>query len=178
MSNKKEENFLVAQFGRSVGLKGDLKLNLHTDFPEQFKKGRVLQTQRGPLTIESYNPKRGTIKIEGIDTPEDAKRLTNAKIYSSKEETKQYCNLDEGEYFWFDLIGCDIYEDGVKLGRVKDIQRLPSSDYFEIITDESLVEQGLPKSFLLPYLPNFVKSVDIEAKKISTTGAKDILEAS
>ncbi|HGZ70054.1 MAG TPA: ribosome maturation factor RimM, partial [Nitratifractor sp.] len=58
-----KDNFLVAQFGRAVGLKGELKLNLHTDFPEQFKVGRVLSTNRGPLTIQNYNPKRNLIKI-------------------------------------------------------------------------------------------------------------------
>lgn len=175
MSNKK---FLVAQFGRAVGLKGELKLNLHTDFPEQFKKFRKLDTQRGTLEIESYNPKRGLIKIVGVDTPEDAKKLTNAKIYSSEDETREYCNLEEGQYFWFDLIGCNIIEDGNILGRVRDITRMPTSDYFEIDTDSKLIEDGYAKSFLLPYLPNFIKSVDISEKKIETIGAKDILEAS
>ena len=177
MSSKKDK-FLVAQFGRSVGLKGELKFNLHTDFPEQFIKGRVLDTQRGPLKIESYNPKRNIIKIEGIDTPEDAKKITNAKVYSSREETKKYCNLEDGQYFWFDLIDSKIIEDNVVLGVVKDIQRLPSSDYFEVITNEALVEEGLAKSFLIPYLPNFIKAVDVDKKEIYTIGAKDILEAS
>lgn len=173
-----EDNFLVAQFGRAVGLKGELKLNLHTDFPEQFKVGRVLSTNRGPLTIQNYNPKRNLIKIEGIDTPEDAKRITNAKVFSSKEETLKYCNLKKDQYFWFDLIGCSIIEDSEVLGVVSEIQRLPQGDYFLINTDEKLIHGGMAKSFLLPYLPHFVKSVDIEQKIITVSSAKDILEAS
>jgi 16S rRNA processing protein RimM len=173
-----EDNFLVAQFGRAVGLKGELKLNLHTDFPEQFKVGRVLSTNRGPLTIQNYNPKRNLIKIEGIDTPEDAKRITNAKVFSSKEETLKYCNLKKGQYFWFDLIGCSIVEDSEVLGVVSEIQRLPQGDYFSINTDEKLIQSGMAKSFLLPYLPHFVKNVYIEQKIITVSSAKDILEAS
>ncbi|HGZ71171.1 MAG TPA: 16S rRNA processing protein RimM [Nitratifractor sp.] len=173
-----EDNFLVAQFGRAVGLKGELKLNLHTDFPEQFKVGRVLSTNRGPLTIQNYNPKRNLIKIVGIDTPEDAKRITNAKVFSSKEETLKYCNLKKGQYFWFDLIGCSIVEDSEVLGVVSEIQRLPQGDYFLINTDEKLIQSGMAKSFLLPYLPHFVKNVDIEQKIITVSSAKDILEAS
>ena len=175
---EREESFLIGQFGRTVGLKGDLKLNLFTDFPEQFKVGRRLTTNRGELTIEHYNPKRNTIKIEGFDTPEDAKKLTNAKIFSTKEETKKYCTLKEGQYFWFDLIGCSIIEDGQLLGDVKEIQRLPQGDYFIITSDSKLVESGLAKSFMLPYIPHFVKEVDIGNKSIYVTGAKDILEAS
>jgi 16S rRNA processing protein RimM len=173
-----KDNFLVAQFGRAVGLKGELKLNLHTDFPEQFKVGRVLSTNRGPLTIQNYNPKRNLIKIVGIDTPEDAKRITNAKVFSSKEETLKYCNLKKGQYFWFDLIGCSIVEDSEVLGVVSEIQRLPQGDYFLINTDEKLIQSGMAKSFLLPYLPHFVKNVDIEQKIITVSSAKDILEAS
>jgi len=175
---QKDKNFLVAQLGKSVGLKGELKLNLHTDFPEQFKKGRVLKTQRGELEIESYNPKRGLIKIVGYDTPEAAKTLTNTKIYSSEEETREYCKLKDGEYFWFDLIGSKVFEDGELLGTIKDITRLPQGDYFVIETSKDLVEKKMPKSFLLPYLPNFIKNIDISTKSIEATGAKDILEAS
>jgi len=173
-----KDSFLIAQFGRSVGLKGELKLNLHTDFPKQFIKGRVLKTDRGEVEIENYNPKRALIKIVGYDTPEDAKKLTNAKIYSNAQETQEYCKLAKDEYFWFDLLGLKVEEGAEVLGVVKEIQRLPQSDYFLITTNEELVQQGMPKSFLLPYLPNFVQKVDLEAEKIITQNAKDILEAS
>ena len=175
---EQNKTFLIAQFGKTVGLKGELKLNLHTDFPEQFKAGRVFKTKRGNLEIESYNPKRGLIKIVGYNTPEEAKSLTNTKIYSTQEETREYCKLEEGQYFWFDLIDCSIKEDNKVLGKVKEISRLPQSDYFIIQTDSNLVKEGKAKSFMLPYLPNFIKSIDIENKTITTIGAKDILEAS
>jgi len=175
---QKEESFLVAQFGRTVGLKGDLKLNLLTDFPEQFINGRVITTNRGQLTIEHYNPKRNIIKIVGYNSLEDAKRLTNAKIFSSKEETKQYCNLKEGQFFWHDLIGATIVENKETLGVIKEIQRLPQSDYLLINTNKKLIDAGLAKSFLIPYIPNFIKKVDINSKIVETSNAKDILEAS
>ncbi len=172
------KNFLVAQFGKTVGLKGDLKLHLHTDFPEQFKIGRVFDTLRGKLKIENYNPKRGLIKIVGYNNPEDSKLLTNVKLFSSEDETREYCKLDSGQYFWFDLIGSLIKEANDELGLIKDIQRLPQGDYFLINTSKELIDKGYSKSFLLPYLPNFVTSVDIEKKVIIAIGAKDILEAS
>ena len=176
--DKKDKNFLIAQFGRAVGLKGELKLNLHTDFPEQFIKGRVLTTSRGNVEIEHYNNKRNLIKLVGIDTPEDAKKLTNVKIYSTAEETKKYCNLKDGEFFWFELIGCEIVENDEVLGTVKEIQRLPQSDYLIVDTDSNLIKNGYAKSFLIPYIPEFIVSVDAENRKIYSKNAKDILEAS
>ncbi len=168
----------VARLGRSVGLKGEMKLHELTDFPEQFKKGAAFHTDRGELTIQSYNPKRGTVKFEGIDSPEEAKRYTNAYLYSDEERTKRELQLGEGEYFWFDIIGNDIYEEGKRLGKVRDIQRLPSCDYLDIATDETLIQEGLPKSFLLPFQDPFIKKVDVADKRIEVQGAKDILEAS
>jgi 16S rRNA processing protein RimM len=75
-------------------------------------------------------------------------------------------------------MGCNIVENSEVLGKVKDISRLPQGDYFVIDTNSKLIEEGLPKSFMLPYIPNFIVSVDIDSKTIDTTGAKDILEAS
>lgn len=177
MSNSKND-FLVAQFGRTVGLKGELKLNLHTDFPEQFIKNRKLTTDRGILEIENYNAKRGLIKIIGVNNPEDAKRLTNCKIYSSEDETREYCKLKKGQYFWFDLISSKVVENAETLGIVKDIQRLPQGDYLLITTDSELVNNGFSKSFLIPYIPQFVINVDTDSKEIEVINSKDILEAS
>jgi len=39
---KAKEKFFIAQLGKTHGLRGDLKLHLHTDFPEQFKVGMTL----------------------------------------------------------------------------------------------------------------------------------------
>lgn len=168
----------VAKLGRAVGLKGEMKLHLLSDFPEQFKKGAKFKINDKELIVEYYNPKRGVIKFLGINTPEEAKKLINKIIYSSVEETREACELEEGEYFWFDIIGCEILEDGVRLGIVTDIQRLPSSDYLLIKTDEELVKKGKAKSFLIPYIDKFIKDVNIDEKKIEVKEGLDILESS
>ncbi len=168
----------VARLGRSVGLKGELRFFDLSDFPEQFKAGATFASDRGELEIERINHKRGTIKFKGIDTPEDAKKLTNAYLYSDEESTKSQMELDEDEYFWFDIIGCELYEEGERLGKVAEIQRLPSADYLIVETDEKLRSEGYPKSFLVPFLDRFIGEVDTAAKRIETKGAKDILEAS
>ncbi len=168
----------VARLGRSVGLKGEMKFHDLSDFPEQFREGAIFESDRGELQIERYNPKRGTIKFKGVDTPEDAKRLTNAYLYSTQEKTKEQIALDEGEYFWFDILDSLVYEDGELLGRVEDIARYPAADYLLVRTDENLVGQGFARSFMIPFIDKFVERVDTDAKRIDVTGAKEILEAS
>jgi len=173
------DKIYVAKLGKAVGLQGSIKVHIDSDFPEQFKKDVQFTTQRNkPLTIETFNTKNSTVKFVGIDSVEDAKKLTNSLLYTSIEDTKQNCNLDNNQYFWFDLIGCTLIENDETLGQIEDIQRLPLEDYFLINTSEELQKQDLAKQFLLPYNEQYVQSVDIEKKQITVTNAKAILRAS
>ena len=168
----------VARIGKTVGLHGDLRLNLLCDFPEQFKKGATFMSDRGDLTIRSYNAGRGTVRFEGIDNVDDAKRLTNAYLYTTKEAGETACRLKEGEYFWYQIIGLDVVDGDERLGRVKEIERMAGTDYLVVETDGELVEKGSVKSFLIPFIDRYIDRVDLEAKKVLTKGAKAILDAS
>lgn len=172
------ERFTIAQIGRTVGLKGDMKLNLHTDFPDQFRAGATLQTSSGELKVLSFNKQRMLIKFAGYESIDDAKPLTNTQIFSDKEQTLQQCNLSKGEYFWFDIIGSEVYEDSELLGVVEQIDRMMEIDYLAIKTDKKLTDDGLPKSFLLPYIPRYIISFESNEHQIITKDAKSVLEAS
>src|SRR5574344_1293135 len=80
------------------------------------------------------------------------------------------CNLNK------DLI---IFENGLLLGKVKDIHRYPLNDYLEVETSSELISKQLPKVFLIPHIfDKFIEKVDIENKKIFVKNAFDILENS
>ena len=172
------ERFFIAQLGKTVGLWGDLKLHLHTDFPEQFKIGQTFQSDRGPLEIVDINMDRGIVRFRGYESLESAKKLTNAKLYTTKEETRKRCELDEGEHFWFEVIGCRVMEEGEGLGKVSEIQRILDTDYLVVQTEDKLEKEGLSSSFLIPYIPRYVIRTDTQTQQILTKDAKDILEAS
>lgn len=173
-----QEQFFIAQIGRTIGLWGDLKFHLHTDFPEQFKVGTTFKSNRGDLTIADINFKRGIVRFRGYESIDSAKKLTNTKLYVTEEQTKENCDLNEGEHFWFEVIGCAVKQDDEVLGIIEDIQRMADTDYLAIKTDDTLVEAGLSKNFLLPYIDRYVIKTDTEEKIVYTKDAKDILEAS
>jgi 16S rRNA processing protein RimM len=172
------DNAIIAQIGRTVGLWGDLKFHLHTDFPEQFKIGKTYQSSRGELTISDVNAKRGTVRFVGYESIDSAKKLTNVKLFADEQQTREDCDLDEGQYFWFDIIGSSIIEGNETLGVIEEIQRMGDTDYLVIKTQKTLVDEGLAKNFLLPYIERYIISVDTEAKTVTTQDAKDVLEAS
>jgi len=175
MSN---DNALIAQIGRTIGLWGDLKFHLHTDFPEQFKINNTYKTNRGDLTIADINFTRGIIKFRGYESIDSAKKLTNVKIFSDEILTRESCDLKEGQHFWFDIIGCIVQQGNEILGTVTEVQRMGDTDYLAIKTDIKLLETGLTKSFLIPYIERYIVESDIKSKIVYTKDAKDILEAS
>ncbi len=171
----KSKKIPIAKLGKSHGVKGWQKIHLLTDFPEQFKPGSTFSSDKTSLTIEKIDLKRGLVKFKGVDTPEEAKKITNRMLYTTEEETRENIKLKDNEYFWFDIENCDVYENGKKLGRVKEIERA-DVDYLVINTDEELIKEGYPKRFLIDF-KRHVKDVDVENKKIEAQGALDILES-
>ena len=173
-------DIFVAKLGKAVGLQGHLRLFIDSDFPEQFKKGATFKTNKKlELKVAEYNSSRELIKFENFNDVDSAKKLTNQELFATLEQTKESCKLKKNEFFWFDLISCDVYENNLLLGKVKDIQRYPLNDYLEIITIEGLVNKGLPKVFLIPHIfDKYVLDVNIENKKISVKDSLIILENS
>jgi len=172
------EKFFIAQIGRTVGLWGDLKFHLHTDFPEQFQIGHTYRSNRGELTIADINFKRGTVRFQGYESIDTAKKLTNTKLYADEAQTKELCKLEKGQHFWFDVIGCRVKQGEEVLGVVEDIQRLADVDYLSVKTDKLLTDAGFAKNFLIPYIDRYVINTDVAEKIVYTQDAKDILEAS
>ncbi len=109
-------NIYVAKLGKTVGLKGHLKLHIDSDFPEQFKKDAIFITNRKvSLKVVEYNANRDIVLFENYENIDLAKKLINQELFATAEQTRENCNLKDNEFFWFDLIGCEIIEDDVKL---------------------------------------------------------------
>ena len=148
-----------------------------------LKKGASFLTHKNEtLCIESFNKTRLLVKFKDINSIDEAKKYVNAQLFTTIEQTRQNCNLDKNQFFWFDLIDALIIDSHdeklIELGHIKELHRLPTSDYFEIQTLQALVQQQLPKVFLIPYTPDYVLQVDIENKKVYTKNAMDILQNS
>ena len=172
------DKLAVAKVGRTMGVRGHCKLHLLCDFPEQFVPGASFQTSKEILTIEAYDPDRGEVRFRGYDTLEKAKVLVNRILFTTKEASEAALELEEGEFFWYQVIGCAVAEEGETLGEVADIERYPTDDMLVVRTAPELVKTGLPQSFLLPYNDRYVIGTDVEGKLLTVRYAKEILEAS
>lgn len=173
----------VAKIGKTNGVFGGLKLHLLSDFPQILTqdiifeaKSQGLKPQTIKLKIKSYQA--GIVVFEGYESKESAGTLTNFILYASKEDTKKYCKLEEGEAFWFDVIGMEIVENDEVLGKVVEIERIGGVDYLVVLANLSLpsLPKKAPKRFMLPYIERYV--LEMKEGVIYTQDAKDIWFAS
>ena len=153
---------LVAKLGRTVGVQGFVRLHNLSDFPEQFECGASFFDKNSRvLKIKARNAQ--SVLFEGFESLESAKTLVNLELFQSVEKSRASCKLNEGEFFYFDIIGLEVFENGLLLGVVKDI--LPAgNDLLLIKSDESLVKKGFASEFYLPYVDFYIKSVELGAK--------------
>lgn len=160
------DNFVtVGRLGRTRGVKGELYVVPETDFPERFldmdeifiqHKDGWQKTRLESTCLVSGRP---VIKLEGIDTPEDAARLTNREVGVPEDQIER---LPEGSFWIHDLIGCEVVEENseVCLGEITGVERYPASDVYLIRTPDG-------KEVMIAAVGRFVKSVDVQARKVT-----------
>lgn len=180
MNNNQSPLLEVAQLGRLVGLRGELKLHIHSDFPEQFKKGKIFTTQKNiSLEVHSYNKNRGLISFVGFGDRQSATILVNSFLFTNAKQSEEDCVLGEGEFFWYDVIQSQVCDDDdLVLGLVQDIERIANVDYMVVKTDESFVQKGYAKEFYVPYIDRYVNNFCKEKKIVYTKDAFGLLENS
>ncbi|MBL0686297.1 MAG: 16S rRNA processing protein RimM [Sulfurospirillum sp.] len=177
--NREESLIEVAQIGRLVGLRGELKLHVHSDFPEQFKAKKKFLTQKNiELEITAYSEKKGLILFRGYESREAAACLINSYLMTTMKATLEDCNLSNDEFFWFDIIGCCVKEKNQLLGVVDEMHRIGILDYMVIKTDKTLLDKKLPRTLFMPYIDRYIVSMNKKEKTIHVKDGLELLEYS
>ena len=159
----KKERLEVGQIVNTFGIKGFVKIYPYVDDISRFdnlKKVHIKsKKEEKELQIEEvkYQKNMVLVKFKGIDKIEDAEKLRNSYIEIDRADA---IPLEEGQYFIADLLGLDVYLDtGEKLGNLEDIYNSGSSDIY-------VVKNELGKQFLLPYIDDVVKQINLDEGKI------------
>ncbi|WP_238374470.1 ribosome maturation factor RimM [Helicobacter ailurogastricus] len=166
---------VVGLLGRAVGLKGGLKLNLQSNCLECLTQGASVQVYSSlkpaqTYTIRAYVSKTSWLFLEGVATKEQALELTGCTLAMSEAETLKHCRLKEGEFLVSQLIGLEVVDSGEVLGVILGVETLAGMDYLRV--------QAPAKVFLIPYIPRYVLSTDLNNKRIETKDALGLLEES
>ncbi|MGQ9573532.1 MAG: ribosome maturation factor RimM [Dehalococcoidia bacterium] len=152
--NVSREYVAVGRIVGPWGLRGDLKVEPLTDFPERFAPGSRLYVEGVAYTVERCRWQKGRlyVKLSGIDSAAAAEGLRERFLEVPEEELKP---LSEGEYYQFQIVGLTVRTTtGQALGRVTEILSTGSNDVF--------VVKGEGGEVLIPALAEVIKTIDLD----------------
>jgi 16S rRNA processing protein RimM len=118
---------VVARVARPHGRRGEVILNLETDFPEQrFAPGNRVVIRRGAaseaLVVRSvwFMKARPVVGFEGFDSIDDAETLAGLELRIPHGEL---ADLPPGMFYHHDLVGCRVEtEAGEAVGEVVAVE--------------------------------------------------------
>lgn len=157
------DKIAIGKVRTSTGVRGYLKVLSFSGEVVHFKKlkGQLvearLKSRMKNLKVEDVKMSGSnlTIKVEGIDNPEEAKKLSGWELFVEREKAAK---LNKDEYYLVDLCKCSIVMDGKVIGDVKSVSENGVSDLLEVEFDG--------KVRLIPFLSQFIGKVDLKKETI------------
>ncbi len=167
MSESLESWFNVGKIVNTHGIQGEVRVISRTDFPEErYTPGNHLHLfipgQKQPIDVVVKTHRRhknfDLLSFEGLNNINDVEKWKNGILKVTKEQLQE---LPEGEYYFHEIIGCDVETvDGEHIGKVIEILSPGANDVWVVKPDNG-------KEILIPYIDEVVLSVSVADKKIT-----------
>ena len=148
---------------------------MHSDVPDRFQQGMRLWAlpkegdgPRRELKIEELWPHKGylVLKFEGVDSISEAETLIGSELQVPARERSR---LEPGWAYVSDLVGCVVLDGDHEIGSVADVQ-------FGAGEAPLLIVKAGSKEYEIPYAEAYLKSTDLEHKKIYMSLPEGMLE--
>jgi 16S rRNA processing protein RimM len=157
------EMAVVGRIARAHGIRGQVILNVETDFPaERFRPGAELFIERAgrvePLTITTarFHRERPVIGLRGVETMTDAEALAGHEL---RVPVDRLAALPSGTYYRHDLIGCRVVTTaGAEVGLVTDVEGTMGGS--------RLVVAGPGGEVLIPFATAICPEIDPAGRRI------------
>lgn len=150
--------YRIGKILNTHGLKGDLKIMVVSDFERFNVKDKVYLYYKDeyiPLVVKKRTdyPPHILVRFEGLEDINLVEKYKGYELFISEDEQQP---LDDGEYYFHELIGLDAYNDRADYkGKVLDVREVPQG-YLLVIK----MENG--KKALVPFRDEFIGKVTKE----------------
>ena len=157
--------FNVGKIVNTQGLQGEMRVLSVTDFAEErFKKGNKLalfdKKDQFVMDVEIASHRKAKnfdiIKFKGMYHINDIEKFRD---FSLKVAEEDLTDLEDGEFYYHEIIGLEVYENDVLLGTIKEILQPGANDVW-------VVKRKGKRDLLLPYIPPVVLGIDIEQGRV------------
>lgn len=159
------DKLIIGKIINTRGLKGEIKVENRSSFTkDRYKVGNVIYLSNNEKDfiekkILRFSFTKGFVylTLEGINSLEDAFLYRDYFIYCSNEDLKESKNV----YHFYTLKDMNVIFNGEVIGKVIDIENNTRQDLLRIDTGK--------KTFLVPFLNEFIVNIDKENKTIELT---------
>jgi len=178
----------LGRFLDAWGIKGWVRVQPHSadtralfETPEWFLQppearfGRGFTAFAGPVRVTVAEIKAhadGIVaRLEGLADRNGAEALKGARISVPRSA---FPPAQDGEYYWVDLIGLDVFNrEGVPLGVVRDL--MPTGPTSVLVLEYTQTVDGVEKTAerLVPFVGAYIDKVDLEARRITADWGLD-----
>ena len=162
---KKEDIFQIGRLIKPHGLHGELSFEFTTGVFDETETPYFICEMEGifvPFFIESYrlkNNNSGFVKFEGVDSDEEAKRLSKVNLYMSQA-------LLPEDFSPEDVLNTDFYvgyqitdQNGNIIGKIISIDDSTENILFDVLPDSGT-------GILIPASDDYILSIDDDAQVI------------
>lgn len=154
------------------GLKGEIKVLPYSTDPENFKQVQYIYTksdsnepQRHKVSAKRFQKHFIIAKLQNVNNIEDAEALRNKEIHVDRNELPPN---QEDEYYWFELIGLNVYnENECLIGQVDSL--------IDNTAQPILVIKNNSEEYMVPFIDRFVKEVNLDNSKIVVKSIADLI---
>jgi 16S rRNA processing protein RimM len=165
---------VVGRIARAHGNRGEVIVNLETDFPlERFRPGAdVFIERRGVvealrLTKVRFQHERPVLAIESVATMNDAEALAGFEL---RVPVERLAALPAGTFYRHELIGCRVEtQSGAAIGVVRGVEGT-------VDRSRLVVDGGSRGEILIPLVAEICTAVDIAGQRIVIEPPEGLLE--
>ena len=135
------------------GVRGEVKVLPWLDCPEMLCEFDRCRLDGKEYTIQQCRVQKtcNLVKLEGIDTMEDAQKLRGKIIELYRKD------IDDEVIFAAELVGVEVFADGVCIGKIKDVLDYPGNSVYVVKGEHE---------YMIPAVSAFILSTDVDANRM------------
>ena len=174
-----DELLVVGRVVAAQGLRGELRVNPLSDFPERFTRPgkRWLQSSNNHQPVQEVTLINGrqlpgkelfVIRLDGINDRSSAEACVGQELLVPSDQRPK---LSKGEFHLLDLVGLEVrlLESGTPIGQVQDLLHA-GNDLLEVQLS------GKKQPLWIPFVDSIVPRVELEEGWIGITPPPGLLE--
>ena len=152
MTVEPEPDLRIGRVLKAHGVKGALRVELLTDFPDRFAPGREMVVGGRRLRVARSEELQGSVLVtfEGISDRTAAEPLAGAYVTVPLAEARA---LPADHYYHFQLVGLTVFDtrQARQLGRVAEVLSYAANDVLRVTDGD--------REVLIPMIRSVVRSI-------------------